>query len=277
MKSAHQIAFLNLLFIIINCGWIIILDNSKIFGVTIYDTFSRDWSYLTPHQATFNIWKVISIVLVITGILYCMVLKRADEKDILLRDKILISGNTVIINQTLLGLSMVFKLNGFLFIAYLFSIGTVYTLIILNNQFQLNDYKNPRAIHFFTRISLGLYTGWMVFLLGFNGLSTLAHHCNIHIDNTIYFYVSIIYLIVSFSYILYTCLKYLLPSIIVGYLTGILGAYYYNTQQYLVTDTYMSNMRYILLTIIVLSIGIIIYLLVRKRKKNSLDTLEVLD
>lgn len=265
MKSAHQLAFLNLLFIIINSFWIIIVDDKKIYGLPIYDTFFDNWSFLTPHVATFNIWKIIIVTLVFTAVLYCIVLKREYAEDIPLAQKIEEAGNLMILNQLLLGISMVLKVNNYLIVAYIFTIATYYTLHKLNIIFSIRDHKNPSFVHVFTRTSLGLYSGWFVYLLGFNGIPTLSSMFNERADHPVFFYVAILFLIGSFCFTLYKSFVCNLPAIIVGYTAGILGSYYYNVSQGK-EDVYYIIMRYSFLTLLILAILTIFYLLFKRRK-----------
>jgi len=265
MKSAHQLAFLNLLFIIINSFWIIIVDDKRIFGLSIYDTFFNNWSYLTPHVATFNIWKIIILTLVLTAVMYCIVLKREYPEDMPLAQKIEAADNWIIINQLLLGISMVLKMNNYLIPAYIFTIGTYYTLNKLNIIFKIRDDKNPSFVHVFTRTSLGLYSGWFVYLLGFNGIPTLSSMLNISSDHPVFFYLAILFLLGSFCFLLYKSLECNLPAIMVGYTTGILGSYYYNISHGQ-EGVYYLIMRYAFLGILILAIAMIFYLLFKRRK-----------
>ncbi|MCA5003953.1 hypothetical protein [Sphingobacterium bovistauri] len=265
MKSAHQIAFLNLVFIIINSFWIIIIDTKKIYGFSIYDTFFNNWSYLTPHIDTFNIWKIITVTLALTAVLYCLVLKREYDEDLPLAQKIEKSGNWMILNQLLLGLSMVLKLNNYLVLAYLFTIGTFYSLVKLNYIFKIRDDKNPSFVHVFTRTSLGFYSGWYVYLLGFNGIPTLGRLLKQPSDQPLFFYLSLLFVISSFSYILYKAVLCNLPAILVGYSAGILGAYYYNINSNK-EDIYHLIMRYTFLIALIITIVTVLYLIFKRRK-----------
>lgn len=265
MKSAHQIAFLNLLFIILNCFWILIVDDKKIYGLSIYDTFSTNWSYLTPHVDTFNIWKIITIVLVLTAIFYCILLKRENDEDTPLAQQVEQSGNWMLINQLFLGMSMVFKLNNFLLIAYICSIVTYYSLHKLNLIFKIRDTENPSFIHIFTRTSLGLYSGWFVYLLGFNGIPTITKILRLPPGHTMLFLLSLLFLIGSFSFILYKAMRCKLPAILVGYGAGVLGSYFYNIQANIGT---LPNdiMRYSFIGVLSLTVISIVYLIYQKRK-----------
>lgn len=226
MKSANQIAFLNLLFIVINCFWILILDEKKVFGNSIYETFSSNWSYLTPHLTTFNIWKIIAIVMVLTAVFYCMTLSNEKEDNKELASQVQKSGNLMIANQLFLGISMVLKLNGYLVLAYLCSIATIVSLTKLNKIFNINNHTNLSYIHLFTRISLGIYTGWLVYLLGFNGLPTLNKLLRIPNDHSLFFYLALVFLVCSFIYILCMTMKSKLSAILIGYAVGVIGTYY---------------------------------------------------
>ena len=265
MTNAKQTAFLNLLFIIINCCWILIIDSNKLYGISIYETFSHNWSYLSPHIATFNIWKVITIALVVAGIFYCILLNKEEELDEALINKIDASGYWMITNQLLLGLSMVFKLNDCLFIAYLCSIGTYYSLTRLNIIFRIRDFKDSSIIHMFTRISLGIYSGWFTYLLAFNGISTLSNLFDLPSNHTLYFYVSMILLVGTFIFITYKTLLCNLPAILAGYNVGVLGSYYFNLTSRNVNE-FQLIMRYAFLTVLIISLVIICYLLIAKRR-----------
>lgn len=265
MKSAHQIAFLNLVFITINFLWIIVVDDKKIYGLSIYDTFSHNWSYLSPHIATFNIWKVIGICLVLTGIFYCIILKRENAEDAPLANQVIKSGNWMIANQLFLGISMVFKMNNLLVLAYLCSLATYYCLNKLNFIFKIRDNNNPAFIHIFTRTSLGLYSGWFVYLLGFNGVPTLSRMLQMPSEHTLFFFASLIFLVGSFGFIWYKTMICKLPAILVGYSVGVLGSFYYNVFGNSAT-LYHTIMRYGLIVILVISILSILYLLYQKRK-----------
>jgi hypothetical protein len=265
MKSAKQIAFLNLLFIVINCFWIIIIDDKKVYGLSIYETFSTNWSYLTPHISTFNIWKVITIGLVLTAVFYCILLKRESEEDAPLAQQIEKSGNWMIINQLFLGMSMVFKVNNYLLIAYLCSLVTYYSLVKLNMIFSIRDVDNPTYIHIFTRTSLGLYSGWFVYLLGFNGVPTLNKILRLPADHDILFYLALIFVLTSFGFIWYKAMLCKLPAILVGYSTGILGSYYYNMQSE-ISNLNHTMMRYTFVLILFWSICTVVYLIYKKRK-----------
>lgn len=265
MRSAHQIAFLNLLFIVINCFWIIIVDDKKIYGLSIYDTFSTNWSYLTPHVDTFNIWKIITIVLVLAAIFYCIILKRENDEDAPLAQQVEKSGNWMLVNQLFLGMSMVFKLNNFLIIAYLCSIGTYYSLNKLNLIFKIRDTENPSFIHIFTRTSLGLYSGWFVYLLGFNGIPTINKFLRLPADHLLLFILSILFLLGSFSFIWYKTMLCKLPAILVGYTAGVLGSYFYNIQANIGTLLY-DIMEYLFIGVLSISVITIIYLIYQKRK-----------
>jgi hypothetical protein len=265
MKSAHQLAFLNLLFIIVNSFWIIIVDDKKIYGLSVYNTFFNNWSYLTPHVATFNIWKIITVTLALTAVLYCIILKREYAEDMPLAQKIEAAGNWMIMNQLLLGISMILKVNNYLIAAFIFTIGTYYTLDKLNIIFKIRDDKNQSFVHVFTRTSMGLYSGWFVYLLGFNGIPTLSSMLNERADHPVFFYLAILFLIGSFCFLLYKALLCNLPAIMVGYAAGILGSYYYNVSQGQ-DSVYYLIMRYSLLSILILAILTIFYLLFKRRK-----------
>lgn len=265
MRSANKAAFLNLIYIIINFVWLVIVDNKKIFGTSLYETFYQNWSYLTPHYATFEIWKVIAICFVTTALFYCILLRRERDEDRALAEQISSSENWIIYNQLFLGLSIVLKVNNYLTVALLFTIATFYTLNKLNYIFKIRDYKNPTAIHIFTRTSMGLYSGWLVYLMGFNGLPVLSHLFKMRGDETIFFILALIFLLVSFSFILYKAIICILPALLVGYTAGVLGSYFYNIQSQN-TDIYHQTMQYAFLSIMLISISMMIILLYRKRK-----------
>lgn len=265
MRSVHRIAFQNLLFITINFLWIILIDNNKIYGSTMYETFDKHWSYLTPHVFTFNIWKVISLLLVLTAIMYCIILQREEEENSLLAEQLDRSGNWMLINQLFLGLSMVLKLNEHLTLAFICSLATYYTLNKLNYMFKIRESHNPAFIHILTRTSLGIYSGWFIYILGYNGIPLINILLGIEPTHAITFYASILYLILSFGYIMYKSILCRLPAVLIGYTIGVLGAYYYNLSHVL-DRPYTAYMHYTLLVILTVATATIIYLLIQKGK-----------
>lgn len=265
MRSVHRIAFQNLLFITINFLWIILIDNNRIYGATIYEIFHINWSYLTPHAYTFNIWKIISLLSVLTALMYCIVLKREEEDNTLLVEQIRKAGNWVVINQLLLGISMVFKVNHQLILSYLFSIGTFYSLSKLNYIFKIRDNTNPAFIHILTRTTMGIYSGWFVYLTGFNGIPVILKVLKIEVLSDFNFYASIVILLFTFGFILYKSILCRLPALLLGYTIGILGAYFYNLENG-GDKAYSTIMHYTFLIILTIAIGTIFYLLIQKKK-----------
>lgn len=255
MKNAPKFALLNFIFIFVNLAWIIAIDANRLSDFSIYSKFVQTWTYLAPHFRTFLIWKVIAISLISLSLLQLFMLKR-DNFDPSLATKVSDTGWMLVLNQIFLGLSITAKLYQLTVLSWFLTAFVLISLLIVDRRFKIYEIAHISVIHFLTRITFGIYTGWMVYLLGFNGFYILV--TQFHPNETYLFWMAVLFVIFSYSMIVFFALKYKLVALILGYTTGIIGSFYFI--KYSVIHPYTMPMLIIFQIIIGISLAVSLWI-----------------
>ena len=265
MRNSKQLAILNFIFVVLNLTWILIIDRQKLFGKSIYDTFIGNWTYLTPHKYTFFIWSLVSICLIITHGAFINSLKNAETSDHI-SEKVNNTGFLIMLNQVLLGMSMVTKLNDNIEISLLFTFGTLITLLTINKRLRI--FRNPgqSIVDYISRISYGLYTGWLIYVALFNSASYLYTLIDVSMYSK--FMISILSASTLFAIILIKSFKRKLPSYIFGYSFGLMGAYS-NVYEGSYTPDYANEFLIIFQLLVFIMIGSCVYITLQGLKNKK--------
>ena len=264
MKNSKLLAILNFVFVLVNLSWLIILDKDKFFGRSLNDVFTQELTYLTPHKYTYFIWTLIGIALTLLHFTYIRALDYDRFKEGWER-KILRVGNLIIINQLLLGLSMVTKLNNYIGLSTLLSLGVLVTIIITTYRLDLFNNSNPCVIQYFTKIGYSLYAGWMIYVVGFNSKMYLSQV--LELSYTSKFIFAIAFLAVVYAWLFFLTIKHRLPALLFGFTAGIVGSYF--NQVHASNMAYNTEIRIIFGTLIAITCFTLIYLQLFPSPKNS--------
>ncbi|WP_156306347.1 hypothetical protein [Sphingobacterium endophyticum] len=224
MAAPRTLSLLNFLIVALNFLWIAILENAILFDFTFTDTIAFYPSYLTPAFFTYKIWSFIAISMILAA--YFMfrgtqephyssnTIKKVEKIDYLL-----------ILNQMALGLSMTLKHNDYFFWSILYTGVCLITVLIINNRIHIQKLTSNSLTRYFIRLGFGVYTGWIMFVFGFNSAVILSK-LSLQLGEQQFFFLNVaVLLLVTLAMVIYSY-YYFLPSVSAVLVWGCYGVYY---------------------------------------------------
>ena len=248
MSNIRTLALLNLIIISLNFVWIVLLDSQNIFGHSIYLSLNNLNGYLILPEFSFKIWIFIAANMILLGYL----MFRASQKEhlnVLTLKKIVKIGNLLIINQLFCGLSMVLKLNDYLFISILCTLVCIGTILIINHRIEIQNIKTNTILRYFLKLTFGLYLGWLIFVMVTNS-SALIKLFDLHAYPLIEYLLNVFILVLSTAISIYYSYKKHLPTVAAVQTWGIFGLIYYSLENDIVHKININPVLYVLFLII---------------------------
>lgn len=224
MAAPRTLSLLNFLIIVLNFLWIAILDNAILFDFSFTDTIAFYPSYLTPALFTYKIWTFIAIIMIIAA--YFM-WKGTQESNLSVNTvrKVEKIDYLLILNQLALGLSMTLKHNDYFYSSILFTIVCIITVLRINKNINIRRLTSNSLTRYFIRLGFGVYTGWLIFVFGFN-CAVILSKISLQIGEQLFFFLNVaLLLLVTLSMIIYSFSNFL-PSVSAVLVWGCYGIYY---------------------------------------------------
>src|SRR5690606_35548945 len=158
MSGIRTLAILNFLITSINFVWIILLDTYSIFGKSIGSTLEQYPTYLSPADFSQKIWILIAAIM--SGATYLMIQSTYKVK-ISMKTSSNISklDYFLILNQFFCGMSMILMINNEFMLSLIFSLATLWSILIINKRLNLQKITMYSPTRYFTRLGFSLYTG----------------------------------------------------------------------------------------------------------------------
>ena len=223
MAAPKTLSLLNLVIVAINFLWIACLENGFLFNYSFTDTIAFYPSYLTPAKFTYKIWTFIAFNMVLAAYLMYVGSQPTNSNENTIR-KVQKIDYLLILNQLALGLSMTLKHNDYFYWSILYSCICLYTLILINKRIQIKKLTSNSFTRYFIRLGFGVYTGWLIFVLGFNSAIILSK-LSLSLGDHLFFYLNLgILTILSIVMLTYSYYNYL-PSVSAVLAWGCYGVY----------------------------------------------------
>lgn len=234
MAAPKTLSFLNLVMVAINFLWIACLENGFLFGFSFTDTIAFYPSYLTPAKFTYKIWTFIAFNMVLAAyMMYVGTQKNTLNENVVRKvEKI---DYLLILNQMALGLSMTLKHNDYFYWSLMYSIICLVSVMVINKRIQIKKLTTNSFTRYFIRLGFGVYTGWLMFVIGFN-FAVILSKLSLTLGDAFYFYLNLGALaIICACMLAYSYYNYL-PSVSAVLAWGSYGAYIENKQDPLPTQ-----------------------------------------
>lgn len=224
MAAPRTLSLLNLLIVALNFVWIASLENGYFFNFSFTDTIAFYPSFLTPAKFTYKIWIFVGFIMIMAA--YMMYQGSQDTQlNINTVKKVEKIDYLLILNQMALGLSMTLKHNDFFMWSILYSTVSLVTIFMINRRINIKRLTSNSVTRYFIRLGFGVYTGWLMFVLGFNIAAVLSKN-SVYIGEELFFYLNVLILVlVTIAMAVYSY-YYFLPSVSAVLAWGSYGVYY---------------------------------------------------
>ncbi|SRR5690606_16518191 len=234
MAAPKTLSFLNLVMVALNFLWIACLENGLLFSFSFTDTIAFYPSYLTPAKFAYQIWNFIAFNMVLaTYMMYVGTQKNSLNENVV--KKVQKIDYLLILNQMALGLSMTLKQNDYFYWSLLYSIICLISVMLINKRIQIQRLTTNSFTRYFIRLGFGVFTGWLMFVIGFN-FAVILVKLSPSIGDPLFFYLNLFALAITCACMLaYSYYNYL-PSVSAVLAWGSYGAYVENKQDPLPTQ-----------------------------------------
>lgn len=211
MSGIRTLAILNFLITSINFVWIILLDTYSIFGKSIGSTLEQYPTYLSPADFSQKIWILIAAIM--SGATYLMIQSTYKVK-ISMKTSSNISklDYFLILNQFFCGMSMILMINNEFMLSLIFSLATLWSILIINKRLNLQKITMYSPTRYFTRLGFSLYTGWIIVIIIYT-FPLLYSHFNINLSPNMVYNLNMVILVGLSGATLYYAFKYSLPAV----------------------------------------------------------------
>ncbi|MGH2622107.1 MAG: hypothetical protein ACRDE7_00395 [Sphingobacterium sp.] len=211
MSGIRTLAILNFLITSINFAWIILLDTYSIFGKSIGSTLEQYPTYLSPADFSQKIWILIAAIM--SGATYLMIQSTYKVK-ISMKTSSNISkiDYLLILNQFFCGMSMILMINTEFMLSLIFSLATLWSILVINKRLNLQKITMYSPTRYFTRLGFSLYTGWIIVIIIYT-FPLLYRHFNTNLNPNFVYILNMLVLVGLSGATLYYAFKYSLPAV----------------------------------------------------------------
>ena len=235
MAAPRTLSLLNLIMVALNFGWIAFLESGFLFNYSFTDTISFYPSYLTPAKFTYKIWIFTGLIMISAAYLMYQGTQK-NTLNINTFKKVQKIDYLLILNQTALGLSMALKHHDYFLWSIIFSTICLVSILGINRRIEIKKLTSNSFTRYFIRLGFGVYTGWLIFVLGFNSTAIISKF-GIQIGEELFFYLNIlVFALITIAISLYSYLYYL-PTVSAVLVWGSYGAFH-QLSQYPLSENY---------------------------------------
>ena len=211
MSAIRTLAILNFLITSINFTWIILIDSYALFGQSLSSTLDQNPTYLSPADFSQKIWILIAAIM--STATYLMAYSTYKLHSSMKTTKNVFKLNYLLImNQFFCGMSMVFMINDELLVSLLFSLATLWSLLVINKRLDLHKITMYSHTRYFTRLGFSLYTGWIIVMIMYT-FPLLYRQFNISLNQPLIYNLNMAILIGLSGATLYYAFKYSFPAV----------------------------------------------------------------
>lgn len=265
MKTIRFIAVINIFASFCAYLWFMFTDFNLLYGTGISEKISKHWSFLTPHVHSYKFWHLTGLALIIMTVMQWQAISR-EKPDLIFSNRIRAAKYLIVLNQFFLALSISLKLNDAWLLSLPCSVIVLVSLLMINKKFEIHISANDCITQYITRKALGLYTGWLSYVIAYNFITTAIDEGWLYNMNSI-FALSILCLVVLTIWIMFYALRTKLVSVSIGACLGLVGTFF-QEKKLQADQQLVQTMHIAVLVSIILCISLSTYLTLRPKKEN---------